>query len=119
MDKKCYECHGNMTEKKTEIMAGWGEYEVSVKGITAFVCEECGAISLKIENMKVLEDIARGFAARPDDERPDCLNVEETAELLKTSTQTIYNMIRSGKLKGVKTGREWRFLRKDVERLLK
>ena len=54
----------------------------------------------------------------PEDERPDYLNVEETADLLRVSTQTVYNMIKSGRLKGPKFGREWRFLRKNLESLI-
>lgn len=118
MNKICYKCHGNMIEKDVEMTSGWGEYELSIKGITAFVCEKCGAISLRAEEIKMMEDIARGFASRPENERPDYLNVEETADLLRVSTQTIYNMIRSGRLKGIKFGREWRFLRKNIESLI-
>lgn len=107
-----------MIEKETEITSGWGEYELAIKGVKAFVCEECGAISLRAEEVKMMEDISRGFAERPEEERPDYLNVEETADLLRVSTQTVYNMIRSGRLKGTKFGREWRFLRKNIESLL-
>ena len=85
---------------------------------SVFVCEECGAISLRAEEVKMMEDISRGFAERPEDERPDYLNVEETADLLRVSTQTVYNMIKSGRLKGTKFGREWRFLRKNLESLI-
>lgn len=66
----------------------------------------------------MMEDISRGFTERPEDERPDYLNLEETADLLKVSTQTVYNMIKSGRLKGKKFGREWRFLRKNLENLI-
>lgn len=118
MTKTCYKCHGNMIERKIEITSGWGEYELSIKGVKAFVCENCGAISLQAEEVKMMEDISRGFAERPVSERPDYLNVEETADLLRVSTQTVYNMIRSGRLKGTKFGREWRFLRKNIESLI-
>lgn len=107
-----------MIENKVEITSGWGDYELAIKGVKAFVCENCGAISLKAEEVKMMEDISRGFAERPEEERPDYLNVEETADLLRVTTQTVYNMIRSGRLKGTKFGREWRFLRKNIESLL-
>lgn len=118
MDKICYKCHGNMIEKEIEITSGWGDYELAIKGVKAFVCEKCGAISLQAEEIKMMEDISRGFAERPESERPDYLNVEETADLLRVSTQTIYNMIKSGRLQGTKFGREWRFLRKNIESLI-
>ncbi|MCM1183544.1 MAG: helix-turn-helix domain-containing protein [Roseburia sp.] len=107
-----------MIEKEIELTSGWGDYELAIKGVRAFVCEQCGAISLRAEEVKMMEDISRGFAERPRDERPDYLNVEETADLLRVSTQTIYNMIRSGRLTGIKFGREWRFLRKNIESLV-
>jgi excisionase family DNA binding protein len=107
-----------MIEREIEITSGWGEYELAIKGVRAFVCEKCGAISLRAEEVKMMEDISRGFAERPEDERPDYLNVEETADLLRVSTQTVYNMIKSGRLKGTKFGREWRFLRKNLESLI-
>lgn len=107
-----------MIEKEIEITSGWGEYELAIKGVKAFVCEECGAISLRIEEVKMIEDISRGFAKRPESERPDYLNVEETADLLRVSTQTVYNMIKNGRLKGTKFGREWRFLRENIESLI-
>lgn len=118
MDKVCYKCHGKMIEREIEFTSGWGEYELAIKGIKAFVCADCGAISLRAEEVKMMENISRGFAERPEEERPDYLNVEETADLLRVSTQTIYNMIRSGRLKGTKFGREWRFLRKNIESLI-
>ncbi len=106
-----------MIEKTIELTAGWGEYEFSIRGVKAFVCERCGAISVNADEIKMMEAISRGFAERPREERPDYLNVEETADLLRVSTQTIYNMIKSGRLKGVKFGREWRFLKKSIESL--
>ena len=118
MNKIGYKCHGNMIEREIESTSGWGEYELAIKGVRAFVCEECGAISLRAEEVKMMEDISRGFAERPEDERPDYLNVEETADLLRVSTQKVYNMIKSGRLKGTKFGREWRFLRKNLESLI-
>lgn len=36
-----------MIEREIEITSGWGEYELAIKGVRAFVCEECGAISLR------------------------------------------------------------------------
>jgi len=45
------------------------------------------------------------IAERPEDERPDYLNVEETADLLRVSTQTVYNMIKSGRLNVISISR--------------
>ena len=44
----------------------------------------------------------------------DVLNLEETARYLRVSNQTVYNMIRDGRIKARKVGREWRFLWSDI-----
>lgn len=44
----------------------------------------------------------------------DVLNLEETADFLRVSNQTVYNMIRDGRIKAHKVGREWRFFRSDI-----
>ena len=49
------------------------------------------------------------------EEGPEILTLPEVAKMLRVSHQTIYNMIRDGRLKGYKVGREWRFLKKDMD----
>jgi general secretion pathway protein E len=49
----------------------------------------------------------------------DVVDMEEAIALLKTTRQTFYRWLRSGKLKGMKVGRQWRFYKEDVERFLK
>ena len=51
-----------MIERETEITSGWGEYELAIKGVKAFVCENCGAISLRAEEVKMMEDISRAVS---------------------------------------------------------
>ena len=46
------------------------------------------------------------------------LTVHETAEQLKVKESTIRAWIRSGKLRAIKFGREWRIAIKDLERFL-
>jgi len=43
----------------------------------------------------------------------------EAIALLKTSRPTFYRWVRSGKLRGMKVGRQWRFQRADLDRFLK
>ena len=45
----------HILEREIEITSGWGEYELAIKGVRAFVCEECGAISLRAEEVKMME----------------------------------------------------------------
>jgi len=59
-------------------------------------------------------------AAKPP-ARPatDLLDANEAMDLLKTTRPTFYRWLRTGKIKGLKVGRQWRFERTDVERFLK
>ena len=49
----------------------------------------------------------------------ELLDLEQAITALKTTRQTFYRWLRSGKLKGMKVGRQWRFYKADVERFLK
>ena len=42
------------------------------------------------------------------------INLDETADYLRVSNQTVYNMIKDGRIKAYKVGREWKFLRADI-----
>lgn len=53
-----------------------------------------------------------------DDTSPDLLTATEAAELLRVHRQTIARWAMDGTLPGVKVGRDWRFRRADIERLL-
>ena len=44
----------------------------------------------------------------------DILTLKETAEYLRVSRQTVYNMIKDRRIKAYKVGREWRFFRSNV-----
>jgi len=48
----------------------------------------------------------------------DLLTMDQAIALLKTTRPTFYRWLRSGKLKGTKVGRQWRFYRQDIERFL-
>jgi excisionase family DNA binding protein len=48
----------------------------------------------------------------------ELLTVEEVAEYLRVSIYTVREMIKSGKLPGVKLGKSYRIKRADVERLV-
>jgi excisionase family DNA binding protein len=47
--------------------------------------------------------------------RHDLLTPEEVAELLQKSRKWVMASAREGRLRGVKLGRDWRFLRRDVD----
>jgi len=47
------------------------------------------------------------------------IDMAEAIKILKTSRPTFYRWVRTGKIKGMKVGRQWRFYREDIERFVK
>lgn len=50
---------------------------------------------------------------------PHLIDMAEAIRMLGTTRPTFYRWLRSGKIKGMKVGRQWRFYRVDIERFLK
>lgn len=48
----------------------------------------------------------------------ELLSMEEAIERLRTTRPTFYRWLRSGRIKGLKVGRQWRFYAADVDRFL-
>jgi len=113
---KCYICGTDMEEKITSTTAGWGTYKLIIDGTKAYVCPECGEVVYDPNEVNMIQNISKGLSNA--EERPDILNVTEVVDLLRESSQTIYNMLKDGKLKAKKAGREWRFSRKDMQALI-
>jgi len=116
--RTCFMCGTEMEEKTISTQAGWGKYTLTIEGVNAFVCPECGEIVYPFEEINMLMELGKSLASLRPEERPDLLNVTEVADLLRVSNQTVYNMIRDERLKAVKIGREWRFMRKDIESII-
>ena len=110
----CFNCGGKMNKKKTEQEFSINEYTLTLKGLDAHICEECDEKLFSFEETKMIQSLVQSFdqSAFP---KPDILNLDETAKLLRVSNQTIYNMIKDGRLKAYKVGREWRIQKKDIE----
>ncbi|MDV5113950.1 helix-turn-helix domain-containing protein [Clostridium perfringens] len=100
-------------KKITSIDTGWGDYKLTVNGVSAYVCPECGEVILDSKDASMLQKLSRSL--EETESKPDILNLTEVADLLRVSNQTIYNMIKDGRIKAVKFGREWRFNRKDID----
>lgn len=115
MSMKCYICDHEMEEKITSINTGWGDYKLTVNGVSAYVCPECGEMVLDSKDSSMLQKLSRSLEDTEAEIKPDVLNLTEVADLLRVSNQTIYNMIKDGRIKAVKFGREWRFNRKDID----
>ena len=112
---KCYICDHDMEEKITSINTGWGEYKLTVNGVSAYVCPKCGEMVLDSKDASMLQKLSRSLEDVEVESKPDVLNLTEVADLLRVSNQTIYNMIKDERIKAVKFGREWRFNRKDID----
>jgi excisionase family DNA binding protein len=48
----------------------------------------------------------------------EILTARQVQNILKVDRITIYRMLQDGRLKGIKVGAQWRFMRQEVERLL-
>lgn len=114
MDKKCYVCNTTMVHKNMPVNTGWGSYKVTIDGFDVDQCPNCGEIVLDGSDAIKLQKISKALAESPSNPKPDFLNLTETADLLRVSNQTIYNMIKDGRLKAFKIGREWRFIRREI-----
>lgn len=109
---KCYVCGGEMKRIKKDIEANWKGRQVVFRGMEPWVCQSCGEEVYEPDDVRLMQTLMRGTMSVED--YPEIMNVEEVADLLRVSTQTVYNLARSGRLPAVKMGREWRFNREKV-----
>lgn len=109
--KICGECGGIMLPTTIDQEFHFNGKDIVLKGLNAYKCEDCNEIVFEKEEVKMIEQLVHAFDAKP---AVEVLNLEETAGLLRVSNQTVYNMIRDGRIKAYKVGREWRFLKQDI-----
>ncbi len=112
----CYECNGNMEYVNLSINYVVRGKQITIKDVKGFRCSSCGYEIIEDQDFAMIEQLLTSI---PEDNKIDLLNLSETAELLRVSNQTIYNKIKSGELKAFKVGREWRFLKPDIEAFLR
>lgn len=117
-ERKCFICGTDLTVTETSINGGWGKYKLTISGVKAFSCPKCGEKVFSADETKMIQELGKSLSNINGNDRPDLLNVSETADLLRISNQSIYNMVKDGRLKAVKMGREWRFIRKDIESII-
>ena len=115
---KCFNCDTEMKKKIVNVKTGWGKYDIQINGVEAYICEVCDNKVYGPEEARMIQNIARGYADATITEKPDILTVDEVTDLLKVTSQTIYNMIKDKRLTATKVGREWRFRRSEIEQLL-
>ncbi|AIG98387.1 YgiT-type zinc finger domain protein [Archaeoglobus fulgidus DSM 8774] len=58
---KCDLCNGKLHEGKTEFVARVGDKVVVIKGIPAYICEECGEAYFTPEISRKIDKIMREF----------------------------------------------------------
>lgn len=107
----CYLCGNPLSSRKIDITVNWkGKHPITLSGIPALVCT-CGERLIDDEYVELIQTIAAGVADTSTSCKPDkiLLSTDDVANLLNVSTQTIYNMLKDGRLKANKFGREWRF----------
>ena len=116
---ECLLCGGAVKNITTSVKTNWaGKHPLTISGIPAEQCEACGEITFSLEATRLIQSISRGIAEDRTGEKPDYLALPEVAALLQVSHQTIYNMLRDGRPQAQKAGREWRFHRADLDKLL-
>ena len=111
---KCLKCKADLLEITTAFKSRWGDYTITIEGVKAQKCEECKEIVFSSEEARMIQNITAGFAESQVENKPDFLNVKETADMLRVSNQTVYNMLKDGRLSARKVGKEWRFSKNGV-----
>jgi len=118
MERICFECNSKMKEEIRELEISRNGYTLKLNGIKAYACPNCGQIVYNSNDIKLMEKLCLAMSETKTNESEINLNVSELAEALRVSNQTIYNMIKDGRLKPIKIGKEWRFMKKDIQSLL-
>lgn len=109
--KVCDYCHGKMLPQTMSQTFQFNGKEIEIKGIQGYRCENCGNEVYEAKEIRMIDKIIRAMNDKP---AVDILNLDETADYLRVSNQTVYNMIKDGRIKAYKVGREWKFLRADI-----
>ncbi|MFQ6056506.1 MAG: type II toxin-antitoxin system MqsA family antitoxin [Methanosarcinales archaeon] len=58
---RCSFCNGKLYEGKTEFVAKIGNEVISIKGVSAYVCENCGEAYFTPEISKKIDEVMRDF----------------------------------------------------------
>ena len=112
LETKCYKCGFLMTEKIVEVKTAWGDYELTINGVSALKCDNCGEVIYRTEDVRMIQKLSESLSQQSP--KVTYLNLADTAKIFKVSNQTVYNMIKDGRIKAYKIGREWRFLASDI-----
>ena len=112
----CSICGGQMVKKVLDIDKTWKGRTVTFRGIEADVCKSCGVKVYEASDVAMMESLIESTLDQAD--YPEVMNVEEVSRFLRVTPQTVYNMLRDGRLAAAKIGREWRFAKEAVAALI-
>lgn len=112
---RCPICGGQMVSKKVDVDETWKGRTITFRGIEAQVCEECGERVYEASDIAMMESLIESTLDKTD--YPEVMNVEEVSRFLRVTPQTIYNMLRDGRIAATKVGREWRFSKEAIMRI--
>lgn len=113
---RCYVCGGEMKRVKKDVETTWKGRTILFRGMDVWACGSCGEDAYEPDDVRLMQGLVQGTLNKP--EYPEVMNLEEVADLLRVSNQTVYNLVKSGKLPATKIGREWRFSRARILELL-
>ena len=99
--KVCDHCHGKMLPQTMSQTFRFNGKEIEIKGIQGYRCESCGNEVYEAKEIRMIDKIIRAMNDKP---AVDILNLDETADYLRVSNQTVYNMIKDGRIKAYKVG---------------
>lgn len=120
---RCPLCGGKTSHRQVIETASWGKYSIQIDGVGADVCDQCGEKYYSQEDAKVMQHIAEALSDSTQLIKTQgtevILNITETANILKVSNQSVYNMIKDGRIRAKKIGREWRFLKSEIEAMIR
>jgi len=76
---KCINCKGDMQEITTTFNSRWGDYTVTIQGVKAHKCDQCDELVFSTEEARMIQKITAGFADSKVKDKPDLINLQETA----------------------------------------
>ncbi len=103
----CSICGAQMVTKRLDVDKTWKGRTITFRGIEADVCESCGIKVYEASDVAMMESLIESTLGKK--EYPEVMNVEEVSRFLRVTPQTVYNMLRDGRIAATKVGREWRF----------
>jgi|GEM_PF-2926011 len=115
---QCVKCGALMEATTIDFDSRWKGQAVTFRNLPAMRCTACGHTNLAIDAGELMADFI-GHKGSIGAALPAVLTVEEAAEYLRISAQTVYNLQRSGQLPGGRVGGQLRFLKSALEELLR